>query len=210
LPCGHSDASSFHAQHRDIYGLEQRDMAGRDCTCSFKPNIATACLSLGSTRRCLVEAETDDYSEKKLCGPACKGYHCSHWLRSGNLMYFNDVWNRSHNHGIPKDGGDASEDGKGGPRISIAMLCAAADDASCSFDLRSKPKNIYATLVDGGRTSSKQPAVAPSAPSAPSGPPITLEKSRFVTLALESKKMISQDTRLFRFKLPSKVPLDDL
>jgi NAD(P)H-flavin reductase len=194
----HFDSTSFHAQHRDIYGLEQRDMAGRDCTCSFKPNIATACLSLGSTRRCLVEAETDDYSEKKLCGPACKGYHCSHWLRSGNLMYFNDVWNRSHNHGIPKDGGDASEDGKGGPRISIAMLCAAADDASCSFDLRSKPKNIYATLVDGGRTSSKPPAVAPS------GPPITLEKSRFVTLTLESKKMISQDTRLFRFKLPSK------
>jgi hypothetical protein len=29
-------------------------------------------------------------------------------------------------------------------------------------------------------------------------------------LPLESKKMISQDTRLFRFKLPSKVPLDDL
>ena len=122
-------------------------------------------------------------------------------------MYFNDVWNRSHNHGIPKDGGDASEDGKGGPRISIAMLCAAADDASCSFDLRSKPKNIYATLVEGGRTSSKQPAAAPSALA---GPPLTLEKTRFVTLALESKTMISQDTRLFRFKLPSKVPLDDL
>ena len=128
-------------------------------------------------------------------------------------MYFNDVWNRSHNHGIPKDGGDASEDGKGGPRISIAMLCAAADDASCSFDLRSKPKNIYATLVEGGRTSSKQPAGAPSAPSAlaaVAGPPLTLEKTRFVTLALETKTMISQDTRLFRFKLPSKVPLDDL
>ena len=82
MPSGQSDAISSHVQHRDIYGLEQRDMAGRDCTCSFKPNIATACLSLGSTRRCLVEAETDDYSEKKLCGPACKGYHCSHWLRS--------------------------------------------------------------------------------------------------------------------------------
>ena len=61
----HLDSMCFHAQHRDIYGLEQRDNAGRDCTCSFKPNIATACLSLGSSRKCLVAAETDEMSKKK-------------------------------------------------------------------------------------------------------------------------------------------------
>jgi len=145
----HIDSSCFHAQHRDIYGLEQRDMAGRDCTCSFKPNIATACLSLGSTRKCLVEAETDDFSQLKKCGPDCKGYKCNHWLRSGSLMYFNDVWNRSHNHGIPINGGDADENGAGGPRISVAMLCSAADDDPlqvCAF--MPKAKNIYATLVE--------------------------------------------------------------
>jgi len=147
----HFDATSFHAQHRDIYGLEQRDMAGRDCTCSFQPNIATACLSLGSTRRCLVEAETDDFSQHCACCDDCKGYHCSHWLRSGNLMYFNDVWNRSHTHGIPAYGGDVDDDGKGGPRISIAMLCAAANDPNAVCEFKPKAKNIYANLVDGGR-----------------------------------------------------------
>ena len=49
------DGSSLHAQHRDIYGVEQRDFAGPDCTCSFKPNVATACVSLGSDRQCLVK-----------------------------------------------------------------------------------------------------------------------------------------------------------
>lgn len=144
----HIDTSSFHAQHRDIYGLEQRDMAGRDCTCSFKPNIATACLSMGSTRRCLVEAEVDDFSQKKACGEGCKGYHCSHWLRSGSLMYFNDVWNKSHTHGIPQNAGDADEVGNGGPRISVALLCAAAEDDPLSLTCGFKPKNIYSTLVD--------------------------------------------------------------
>ena len=145
----HLDASHFHAQHRDIYGLEQRDKAGRDCTCSFKPNIATACLSLGSTRRCLVEAETDEFSQKKPCCPECKGHSHSRWLRSGDLMYFNDVWNRSHTHGIPRDAGDADDAGTGGPRISIALLCAAADDSEAVCTLgRSQPKNIYSTLID--------------------------------------------------------------
>jgi hypothetical protein len=133
----HVDAESFHAQHRDIYGLEQRDMAGRDCTCSFEPNIATACLSLGSNRRVLTEAEVE-----------CEGYSCSHWVRSGSVMYFNDAWNRSHNHGIPRRSGDADEAGTGGPRISIAMLCAAGqvDPLALSCPMP-KAKNIYAKLV---------------------------------------------------------------
>ena len=143
----HIDSTCFHAQHRDIYGLEQRDMAGRDCTCSFKPNIATACLSLGSTRKCLVEAETDDFSMLSKCCDCCEGYSCHHWLRSGSLMYFNDAWNKSHNHGIPVNGGDADADGRGGPRISVALLCAAADDGD-ALCLLPKAKNIYSTLVD--------------------------------------------------------------
>lgn len=148
----HLDSLCFHAQHRDIYGLEQRDMAGRDCTCSFQPNIATACLSLGSTRKCLTEAEVDDFSDKHKCCDECEGFSCSYWLRSGNLMYFNDVWNRSHNHGIPANGGDADDAGTGGPRISIALLCAAPNDplAVCAFEPgKPKAKNIYSTLLEG-------------------------------------------------------------
>ena len=123
-------------------------MAGRDCTCSFKPNIATACLSIGSTRKCLVEAETDSFSELDKCCEECDGYKCNHWLRSGSLMYFNDVWNKSHNHGIPINGGDG-ENGAGGPRISIALLCAAADDDPLSMSCpMPKAKNIYSTLID--------------------------------------------------------------
>ena len=74
-------------------------------------------------------------------------------------MYFNDVWNRSHTHGIPAYGGDMDDAGKGGPRISVAMLCAAAfdPDAACEFKPKPKAKNIYASLVDGGR---RQPLTA--------------------------------------------------
>ena len=134
-------------------GLVQRDMAGRDCTCSFKPNIATACLSLGSTRKCLVEAEVDDFSHLSKCCEACTGYQCHHWLRSGSLMYFNDAWNRSHNHGIPRNAGDADASGAGGPRISIALLCAAGHEEEQVCAMRPKAKNIYATLVDKNQAS---------------------------------------------------------
>ena len=63
-------------------------------------------------------------------------------------MYLNEVWNRSHNHGIPRDAGDGDETGKGGPRISIALLCAAAtpDPLQLSCPLP-KNKNIYSTLI---------------------------------------------------------------
>ena len=73
-------------------------------------------------------------------------------------MYFNEVWNRSHNHGIPRNAGDADEHGSGGPRISIALLCAAAtvDPLSLSCPMP-KAKNIYATLVDKGQHQAKSP-----------------------------------------------------
>jgi len=51
------------------------------------------------------------------------------------------------------------------------------------------------------------PATAEKAsdlPPVPQGPPTTLVKSKYVTLPLESKQVISQDTRVFRFSLPSK------
>ena len=50
-----------------------------------------------------------------------------------SLMYFNDVWNKSHTHGIPQNAGDADETGRGGPRISVALLCAAAEDDPLSL-----------------------------------------------------------------------------
>lgn len=133
-------------QHRDIYGLEQRDNAGRDCTCSFKPNVATACLSLGSSRRCLVQSEVDAMSDHNACCEECDGFSCSHWLRSGDLMYFNDVWNRSYTHGIPPH--DVERDGVGGPRISIALLCAesASKDALCILPPKSKQKVYGLTM----------------------------------------------------------------
>jgi len=41
-------------------------------------------------------------------------------------------------------------------------------------------------------------------PSAPTGPPITLDRTKFVRLTLEKREEVSHDTRLFRFALPSK------
>ena len=52
-------------------------------------------------------------------------------------------------------------------------------------------------------------ALKPAAPPAPppfvySGPPRTLDKKKYVTLALEKRVDVSHDTRLFRFALPTK------
>lgn len=135
----HLDGKSCHKQHRDIYGIDQRDRAGRDCTCSFKPNVATVCYSLGSSRRILLRAETDKFSLKKKCSESCGGWSSKPWLHSGDLMYFNDVWNKSHNHGIPPH--DQGADGPVGPRISIALLCAEGknggsnDVIACPLDV---------------------------------------------------------------------------
>ena len=42
---------------------------------------------------------------------------------------------------------NSDADGRGGPRISVALLCAAADDGD-ALCLLPKAKNIYSTLVD--------------------------------------------------------------
>jgi len=131
----HLDSSSCHKQHRDIYGLDQRERAGRDCTCSFKENVATACFSLGSSRRIMIQAETDKLSYRKKCCAECGGSCSKPWINSGELMYFNDRWNRSWNHGIPPH--DEGADGKCGPRISIALLCAEGTEA-CALPRKAK------------------------------------------------------------------------
>ena len=139
----HLDSSSCHKQHRDIYGLDQRDRAGRDCTCSFKENVATACFSLGSSRRIMIQAETDKLSYRKKCCAECGGSCSKPWINSGELMYFNDKWNRSWNHGIPPH--DEQADGPCGPRISIALLCAEGTEA-CA--LPKKQKQTYDAIQE--------------------------------------------------------------
>jgi hypothetical protein len=116
----HLDGNSCHKQHHDIYSIAQREGAGRDCTCSFKENVATCCYSLGSSRRILLQAAPGKLRKK--CGDECAGCTRKPWLNSGDLMYFNKDWNRTWTHGIPKH--DSEADGDIGPRISIALLCA--------------------------------------------------------------------------------------
>ena len=125
----HLDGNSCHKQHHDIYSIKQREKAGRDCTCSFKNNVATACFSIGSSRRVKLNAQRGggEDGRSKRCCEECVGVSRKPWLHSGDLMYFNDTWNKAWTHGIPKH--DVEADGAIGPRISIALLCANADPA---------------------------------------------------------------------------------
>eukprot|EP00931_Biecheleriopsis_adriatica_P120767 TRINITY_DN95863_c0_g1_i1.p1 TRINITY_DN95863_c0_g1~~TRINITY_DN95863_c0_g1_i1.p1 ORF type:complete len:526 (+),score=75.72 TRINITY_DN95863_c0_g1_i1:13-1590(+) len=115
----HPNKDTFHDQHRDVYSAKQR--AGPNCNCSFKEAVGTVCYSLGSNRRCSLETMTDEFSVIKSCGDNCQGCTETRWLPSGCAMYFNDVWNQNHTHGIPKMEEDC------GPRISIAFLMGAPD-----------------------------------------------------------------------------------
>merc|ERR1712087_175425 len=63
----HMDGSSSHKNHRDVYGSEQKERVGKNCTCSFTTAAATACFSLGSSRRCLLRTETDKHSSRSRC-----------------------------------------------------------------------------------------------------------------------------------------------
>mmetsp|Transcript_44446 Transcript_44446/g.105313 ORF Transcript_44446/g.105313 Transcript_44446/m.105313 type:complete len:547 (-) Transcript_44446:203-1843(-) len=115
----HPHGDTFHDQHRDIYSAKQR--AGPSCTCSFRECVGTVCYTIGSTRPVLLETCTDNLSDIKACGEACQGRKERRWLQSGEAMYFNDVWNRSHTHGIPR------VEEPCGPRISIAFLLGAKE-----------------------------------------------------------------------------------
>ena len=42
------------------------------------------------------------YSPRKKCSAECEGEWKQPWLHSGSLTYFNDKWNKSHTHGIPR------------------------------------------------------------------------------------------------------------
>jgi len=112
----HPNETSSHKQHRDIYGAGQK--GGINCTCSFMKCQGTVCYSLGSSRRVLCETLTDKSSKYQACGEDCQGCKKYKYLHSGTAMFFNDKWNISHSHGIPK------ADSVCGPRISVALLCA--------------------------------------------------------------------------------------
>ena len=117
----HLDGKSCHKQHHDIYSIAQREGAGRDCTCSFNEMVGTSCYTVGSSRRVMLKAAACKHRRK--CCEDCAGYSKKQWLHSGDLMYFNKPWNRTWTHGIPHH--DFEADGEIGPRMSIALLCAA-------------------------------------------------------------------------------------
>lgn len=132
----HMDASSSHTNHRDVYGAEQKERVGANCTCNFSTAAATACFSLGSSRRALLRTETDKHSSRAKCCDGCAGAWRKPWLHSGTLLYFNTVFNDDHTHGIPAH--DTAADGEAGPRISVALLCAEgpppnALEAACAL-----------------------------------------------------------------------------
>jgi len=136
----HMDSSSSHMNHRDVYGDQSKDRVGPNCTCSFSQAAATACFSLGSSRRALLRRETDKHSSLKKCCDSCLGAWRKPWLHSGDLVYFNDVWNNDNTHGIPAH--NTESDGESGPRISVALLCAPGPppnpmDAVCALVVRS-------------------------------------------------------------------------
>ena len=101
--------------------VAQREGAGRDCTCSFNEMVGTSCYTVGSSRRVMLKAAACKHRRK--CCEDCAGYSKKQWLHSGDLMYFNKPWNRTWTHGIPHH--DFEADGEIGPRMSIALLCAA-------------------------------------------------------------------------------------
>lgn len=115
----HPNQDTYHDQHRDVYSAKQR--AGPNCNCSFKEAVGTVCYSLGSSRLCRCETNTDDFSAIGSCSDNCQGCAETQWLNSGSAMYFNDTWNQNHTHGIPKMPEYC------GPRISIAFLLGAPD-----------------------------------------------------------------------------------
>jgi hypothetical protein len=73
----HMDASSSHTNHRDVYGADQKERVGANCTCSFSTAAATACFSLGSSRRALLRTETDKHSSRARCCNGCAGHGVS-------------------------------------------------------------------------------------------------------------------------------------
>jgi len=101
------------------------------------------------------------------------------------------------------------EDHPGG---AASILISGGQDCTEEFEAlhSSKAWNkleefLIGHLADtGAPTGTPAPATPSALPAAPTGPPTTLQKSKFVTLPLESRTEISHDTRVFRFALPSK------
>jgi len=136
----HANEESFHAQHRDIFSVAQKEKAGRDCTCSFTTCIGTMCFSIGSSRQMQLSTMVDSMSEFEPCCEACTGHKERRFFQNGEAMWFNDVWNKSHTHGVPM-----AKHLPCGPRISIAMLCAAKP--VCRIDLSATANGVSSTAV---------------------------------------------------------------
>merc|ERR1711988_851459 len=95
------------------------------------------------------------------------------------------------------------------PGGAASILINGGQDTSDDFEALHSSKawkkleEYYIGEVEEEKTGDAAvPSIAPVAaePSAP----VTLIKSKFVSLPLESKQVISHDTRIFRFSLPSK------
>ena len=137
----HANEESFHAQHRDIFSIAQKEKAGRDCTCSFTTCIGTMCFSIGSSRQMQLSTMVDQMSEFNPCCSECTGHKQRCCFQNGQAMWFNDVWNKSHTHGIP-----VATHLPCGPRISIAMLCAPKP-TTCRVDFGATANGISSTAV---------------------------------------------------------------
>ena len=137
----HPNEESFHAQHRDIFSVAQKEKAGRDCTCSFTTCIGTMCFSIGSSRQMQLSTMVDTMSEFEPCCEKCTGYKERRFFQNGEAMWFNDVWNKSHTHGVP-----VAKHLPCGPRISIALLCAPKPK-ECRVDLSATANGVSSTAV---------------------------------------------------------------
>ena len=91
----------------------------RACVTAERVN---ASLTIGGHSSCSQGHRIVPKHRRKCCED-CAGYSKKQWLHSGDLMYFNKPWNRTWTHGIPHH--DFEADGEIGPRMSIALLCAA-------------------------------------------------------------------------------------
>jgi nitrate reductase (NAD(P)H) len=93
------------------------------------------------------------------------------------------------------------------PGGEASILITAGQDCTEDFEAlhSSKAWKLLDEYYIGELAGAKPAGALPVPPPAtPAGPPLTLDKAKYVTLPLEWKKTISHDTRVFRFQLPSK------
>jgi len=99
------------------------------------------------------------------------------------------------------------EDHPGG---AASILITAGQDCTEEFEALHSSKawkrleEFYiGELADASAPTGAAAATPTPPPPAPAGPPITLTKGKFIALPLASRTVISHDTRVFRFSLPT-------